>query len=306
MYDNFDYLLERIIDAIKVSDINKICNQLQSIKGNTICTGSGGSSVISEFASKVLNIKNNCLCINIEPRDILYETINHFDNIFICSYTGSNYGVKSSLNNNLNKYLLTHGNIKNKDINLIQFKTSIDDESSFISLAATLIPMSILLCYYLGEKEAVKTIKKIFKDIKDIEIKDYKVYEIISGLDTIVPERFIESTLVESGIALPIVHHKYNYCHGRSTLAFHSDNALIYLKAKSKDIDKVILNKAKEIYKNITILDTEYEDLVIANYHLTIKAMFLCKSIATIKHKDLSIVKYIKGIGIFYYFKGEM
>ena len=52
---NFDLLKERILDTLKLTNINK---NLKKIKGNTICIGSGGSKVVATFASLVFNTKN--------------------------------------------------------------------------------------------------------------------------------------------------------------------------------------------------------------------------------------------------------
>lgn len=58
MEQNFNLLLERVLDTLNKSDLLAIKQQLESIKGNTILVGAGGSSVVSTFASKVLNIPN--------------------------------------------------------------------------------------------------------------------------------------------------------------------------------------------------------------------------------------------------------
>ena len=42
MIYNFEVLKERVIDTLKLTDLNK---ELKHIKGNTICVGSGGSNV---------------------------------------------------------------------------------------------------------------------------------------------------------------------------------------------------------------------------------------------------------------------
>lgn len=47
------------------------------------------------------------------------------------------------------------------------------------------------------------------------------VFEIFSGTDTSTASKYLESTLVQSGIGISIVHDKYAYCHGRSTTSIN-------------------------------------------------------------------------------------
>lgn len=126
--------------------MERIKETISSIKTPTICTGVGGSNVVSNFASKVLSTKNKCISESVEPRSIIYKNLSRYDNILACSYSGRNFGVETSFNNNLNKYLLSY---KPKEgVNNLTYNSSIEVEDSFISLAATLMPMSILLAYY--------------------------------------------------------------------------------------------------------------------------------------------------------------
>ena len=81
---NFNLLYERIIDTNKVSNLKTIRQQLASISESVICVGNGGSSVVSEFASKVLTEKNNCITLLREPRDLNYdESVELFKELFI-------------------------------------------------------------------------------------------------------------------------------------------------------------------------------------------------------------------------------
>ena len=58
MIYNFNLLKERILDTLKLTNLN---NKLQKIKGPTICIGSGGSKVVADFASVVLKHKNSII-----------------------------------------------------------------------------------------------------------------------------------------------------------------------------------------------------------------------------------------------------
>ena len=143
MKENFELLLPRIIDTLEKSDLIKIKEQIENIKGNTFITSVGGSSVVAEFLNHILNEKNIAVCKS--PRDLKYENIDKFNNIFGVSYSGKGYIVDSMLNSNKKKYLLTNNSEKYESIEKIEYKSKIEKEPSYISLASTLMPISILL-----------------------------------------------------------------------------------------------------------------------------------------------------------------
>ena len=153
MQINFKYLKERVIDSLEHTDLEYIRHELAKIDEPTIFSGVGGSSVVSEFGSKVMNKKNGIISINSEPRDFIYRKNNSFSNVVACSYSGNNYGVELSFLNELKKYLLSNNAFEDKDVTYLKYDTTIDSERSFISLGATLIPVSILMDYYLNGKD---------------------------------------------------------------------------------------------------------------------------------------------------------
>ena len=109
---NFDYLKERVIDSLEHTDLEYIRYQLSIIKEPTIFSGVGGSSVVSEFGSKIINKTNEVISLNSEPRDFIYRNNNPFKNVISCSYSGNNYGVELSFLNNLKKYLLSNNSFE--------------------------------------------------------------------------------------------------------------------------------------------------------------------------------------------------
>ncbi len=113
MEENFDMLEDRVFDTLNSSDLKRIKTTLENIEGNTLCVGSGGSKVVADFFSLVLSEKNNCFCKVMEPRDVLYENINNYDNIVLSSYSGNNYGVDVLSEYPVYKYLLTYGDNPN-------------------------------------------------------------------------------------------------------------------------------------------------------------------------------------------------
>ena len=152
MKTNFDFLKERVVDSLENTDLEFIRNELSKLSEPTLFSGVGGSSVVSEFGSKVINAKNGIISVNSEPRDFLYRNNTAFRNVVACSYSGNNYGVELSFLKNLRKYLLSNNSFDDRDVTYLKYSTTIDKERSFISLGATLIPVSILTDYYLNGK----------------------------------------------------------------------------------------------------------------------------------------------------------
>lgn len=300
---NFKYLKERVIDSLEHTDLEFIRHELSKINEPTIFSGVGGSSVVSEFGSKVMNKKNGIISINSEPRDFIYRNNNPFRNVVACSYSGNNYGVELSFLNELKKYLLSNNAFEDRDVTYLKYDTTIDSERSFISLGATLIPVSILMDYYLNGKD---------KDLVDsVQEQDFDfepetdIYEIYTGHDTSTASKYLESTITESGIGIPIVHDKYSYCHGRSTLNMNYKGVAIYFN-RNTEFDRVMLEELKKYYKTIIIIDSKFEDDVLDDYQMLIQCMYLTKYIAEKKEKDLSKVEYSPIVKRLYKYNGNI
>lgn len=304
MEENFKLLFDRIIDTLETTDLIKIKKQLENIKGNTIFVGSGGSKVVATFASKVLNGSNVK-----SSRDLNYMDLNNIDNIMIFSYSGIGYTIENLLKNNKKIYLFTNGNKEYENVENIKYNSSLKREHSFISLASTLMPMTILYNYYKNlEINCFKLIlKDMFEKSKNINIKSNNVYEILTGYDTLTASTYLESTMVESGIAVPIVHDKYDYCHGRTTTSYKLHSGLIYYE-NTKELDKLLLDNLSKYYIELVKIEKYYnDDFVIDNdYYATIKSMYLTKKLAENKQIDLSKIEYSPLVKKLYYFKGEM
>lgn len=303
MQINFKYLKERVIDSLEHTDLEFIRHELSKINEPTIFSGVGGSSVVSEFGSKVMNKKNGIISINSEPRDFIYRNNNPFRNVIACSYSGNNYGVKLSFLNELKKYLLSKNTFEDKDVTYLKYDTTIDSERSFISLGATLIPVSIIMDYYLNGKD---------KDLVDsIQEQDFNfeiesdIYEIYTGQDTSTASKYLESTMTESGIGIPIVHDKYSYCHGRSTLNMNYKGVAIYFN-RNTEFDRIMLEELKKYYKTIIIIDSKFEDDILDDYQMLIQSMYLTKYIAEKKEKDLSKVDYSPIVKRLYKYNGNI
>lgn len=283
---NFEYLKGRVVDALNNTDTKYINYELSKLYKPTLVNGVGGSSVVSDFGAKVLSVKNSIVVRNTEPRDMIYMDKSGYSNVIACSYSGNNFGVDLSFDNNLKKYLLSR-NTNEEAVNL-QYKTTIDNERSFISLGATLIPISVLINYYLNGDES------FLDDIEECIFSfdtECDVYEIFSGYDTSTTSKYLESTMVESGIGIPIVHDKYSYCHGRSTMSINNNSIAIFLN-RNTELDRLLLREISKYYKNVIVIDGKYKDMILDDYQMLVQAMYLTKFIAESKSKDLSKVEY--------------
>lgn len=300
MQDNFNLLKERVQDSLKSTNLEETRKVLKSIQEPTIVTGVGGSKVVAVFTSKILSQKNKIISVPLEPRDLIYHPLSGYSNVLACSYSGNNYGVQTSFNNNLNKYLLS--STQAPSITNITYNTTLLKEHSFISLAATIIPMTIMLDYYLdGNNNIVEELLNTTSP----NITQSKVFEIMSGYETSTSHTYLESTMLEASLSIPIVHDKYSYCHGRSTTSYHNNHSLIYFD-KSTELDKLMLEELKEYYDKIIILKSKYNDPIIDDYYLTIKSLLLTKSLAEQTGKDLSRVEYSPVVKKLYKYNGTM
>lgn len=300
MKENFEKLERRVFDSLYNTDLERINYELSKIKGATLVSGVGGSSVVAEFASKILTKKNYIIARTTEPRDFRYIDTSLYKNVIACSYSGNNYGVEIAFLNNLKHYLLASKENKKEDIINLTYNC-LDKEHSFISLAATLIPCSLLLNYYFNnDKERIVDNLNSYNFNFDVNCD---AYEIFTGIDTSTASKYLESTMIEAGIGIPIVHDKYSYCHGRSTISTVKNNIAIYLDTKT-ELDKVLLDELPKYYKDIVILDSG--NSIFDEYITLLKCIYLTKYVAEKKQKDLSGVDYNPIVKKIYKFNGNM
>ena len=131
------------------------------------------------------------------------------------------------------------------------------------------------------------------------------VYEIFSGYDTSTASKYLESTMVESGIGIPIVHDKYSYCHGRSTLGTNYNGIAIYYN-RNTEFDRMMLEELKQYYSRIITVDSKFKDQILDDYQMLIQSMYLTKYIAEKKSKDLSKVDYSPIVKKLYKYNGKI
>lgn len=300
---NFDFLKARVINSLDNTDLEFIRNELSKLNEPTLFSGVGGSSVVSEFGAKVINTKNGIISVNSEPRDFLYRKNGAFRNVIACSYSGNNYGVELSFLKGLKKYLLSNNSFDDCDVTYLKYGATIDKERSFISLGATLIPISILMNYYLDGKNS-PMLDCMGESSFHFDLES-DVYEIFSGYDTSTAAKYLESAMIESGIGIPIIHDKYSYCHGRSTLGINYNSIAIYYNRNTK-FDLMMLEELKKYYSIIITIDSKFKDQILDDFQMLIQSMYLTKYIAEKKLKDLSKVEYSPIVKKLYKYSGRI
>lgn len=299
MYVNLNKIMPRVLDALRNTDLNDIFYKLENIKEPTIVTGVGGSSVVATFLAKVLNRKNHIIATFKFPRELKYMDLSGYKNVIAVSYSGRNIGVDVSFANNLNKYLLS-GSTR-EGINSLQYSVT-DEEYSFVSMAGTLIPLSIILMYY---KNDINLISDILSIRKEFEIDDSKVYEILTSEKSLTACAMLESTMVEGSLVAPVIHEKYNYCHGRTMFNYCYQNVLIYFDDDS-DLDKLFKENLLKTYRKVIMIDKKYDDSVIDDYYQTYLCLLLCMQISKLQGKDMSMKNVPEISEIVYGYKGNL
>lgn len=292
-------ILPRVLDSLNKTDLNSIFKTLESIKEPTLVTGCGGSSIVACFLAKVLSEKNHIIATFKFPRDLKLMDLSGYKNVISVSYSGKNIGVDASFDNNLNKYLLS--GIKKDDITPLQYVVE-DEEFSFVSMAGTFIPLSIILLYY---KNDIELVKQILSSNINFDIDGDNIFEIMTSEKSVTACAMLESTLVEGGLAAPVIHEKYNYCHGRIMYNYHYQNSLIYFDDNS-DLDKLFKDNLFSTFKKVYTIDAKYNDSVIDDYYQTFICLLLCIEVSKKQNKDISLKDVPEVSDVLYRYNGKM
>ncbi len=307
---NFRYLKKRIIDAITSSDLTKIKNTINSIQGNTLIVGVGGSFPVATFMKKYLDLHNKTgINTAIYPDDINHIPLSDYKNVIVCSYSGKGLTVTNSLSKNLNNYLFSSNPSKLKNTISINYQNTFIKEHSFISLASTLIPMTILLYCHLNQsiEEFITEINKMFQKKIPFPSNTSDIYQIFYNYNSITTCEWLESTITEADLGTPLKQELYNFCHGRSTYTYNRNTTILYLGTDPTDLDHLLKKLLKNYFpKKIYFFKDYNQDPLTNDFYKTIQAFKICKSISSIQKIDLSNIKYSPFVKDVYHFKGSM
>ena len=331
---NFSKLEERIMQVNdpclgKYNDIREMLYELTIDSKPTLIMATGGSKVIAYYLQLIIERLGltGIICEVIEPRDYFYKANRDmFSNLIVISASGNTNGISEALLDfKGNKYLITE-NVKESNYQVVSWGNELyDREKSFISLATSLGPISLLLdsTTSLNLELSSNEIKRINDKIKElllrskekinklnVDFKDTSLIQIMSGYETKSSASVLESNLTEVGLAPAVIHDKGSYCHGRSNLLFqYSNSKLIYLSHGLKELDSLLIESINSEYSNISIFDTNdlSDNIFWKEYYLILQMYFLSKKIAEDKNIDLTQPEYnptlVKKL---YKFKGEM
>ncbi len=331
---NFSKLGERIMQINdpylgKYNDIREMLYELTIDNEPTLIIATGGSKVIAYYLQLIIERLGltGIICEVIEPRDYFYKVNRKmFSNLIVISASGNTNGINEALLDfKGNKYLFTE-NMKESNYQIVSWGNKLyDKEKSFISLATSLGPISLLLdsTTSLNLELDSNKIKKINDKIKElllrsgekidslnVKFKDISLIQIISGYETKSSASVLESNLTEVGLTSSVIHDKGSYCHGRSNLLFQYPNSrIIYLSHGLKELDSLLIDAINSEYSNISVFDTSdlNDNIFWKEYYLILQMYFLSKKIAEDKNIDLTQPEYnptlVKRL---YKFKGEM
>lgn len=331
---NFSKLGERIMQINdpylgKYNDIREMLYELTIDNEPTLIIATGGSKVIAYYLQLIIERLGltGIICEVIEPRDYFYKVNRKmFSNLIVISASGNTNGINEALLDfKGNKYLFTE-NMKESNYQIVSWGNKLyDKEKSFISLATSLGPISLLLdtTTSLNLELDSNEIKKINDKIKElllrsgekidslnVKFKDTSLIQIISGYETKSSASVLESNLTEVGLTSSVIHDKGSYCHGRSNLLFQYPNSrIIYLSHGLKELDSLLIDAINSEYSNISVFDTSdlNDNIFWKEYYLILQMYFLSKKIAEDKNIDLTQPEYnptlVKRL---YKFKGEM
>ncbi len=330
---NFLKLEERIFEVndsnlCKVEEFKDLLLQLSKQKCSTLIMATGGSKVVAYYLQLVLErigLTGN-ICEVIEPRDYFYKPNKEmFSNLVVVSTSGNTNGVQDALINFSGQKYLICEQVIDKDCFVVSWANELyEKEKSFISLASSLCPITLLLDgvealnlpYSHSIQDINYKIKKLLEcsskkiDSLSFDFRQTQLFHILSGYDTKVSSSALESNLVEAGIGIPIVHDKGSFCHGRSNLLFQNPESVVfYLEHQRKELDDMLLYYIDKEYANVSVFDTEEinDSIYWKEYYLLLQMYFLSKKIANDKNMELTQPEYNPQlVKKFYKFKGVM
>lgn len=331
---NFSKLRERIMQVNdpylgKYNDIREMLHELTIDNEPTLIMATGGSKVIAYYLQLIIERLGltGIICEVIEPRDYFYKLNREmFSNLIIISASGNTNGINEALLDfKGNKYLLTE-NMKESNYQIVSWGNELyDKEKSFVSLATSLGPISLLLdsTTSLNLELNSSKIKKINDKIRElllrgsekvdrlnVNFKDISLIQIISGYETKSSASVLESNLTEVGLTSSVIHDKGSYCHGRSNLLFQYPNSrIIYLSHGLKELDSLLIDVINSEYSNISVFNTSdlNDNIFWKEYYLILQMYFLSRKIAEDKNIDLTQPEYNPTlVNRLYKFKGEM
>lgn len=326
---NVNHLLDRTLRALESDADKHLRDIVNEIHGRILTVGTGGSFAAAEFASKCINrFHPDSTAVSCRPRDILVQGLHKTDAVFLYSYSGKTKDIRNvydfCCDRNISVYIITKLSVREcekyyrKD-SIISYCSShtATKERGFISIAGTLIPMSIMGQIYYSDKQGdfIAFLDKCFQKWGR-EFSDDKYLfklpgnrmniDIFSGLDTNCAAIDLESKFIESGVARVSVHEKKDFSHGRFNIVekYCPDLVIFLDNMKGKYSNKLLdfLERRKNI--NICKLASERGDIW-GDLELVIAAEYFAKYISKTLGYDMSKPNYPQDAMTLYRYAGK-
>lgn len=318
--ENFCRLEDRLLSInSNLDNINAMREMIYSlvVSGKpTLIMATGGSKVVAYYLQLLLERlwPTGIICEVIEPRDYFYKYNREaFSNLVAISASGNTNGVKDALDDFRGQKYLVCEKKHDGNYEVVSWgNETYDTEHSFISIASSLGPISIMLdttAAFGGYRLEIvdHEIKNVNEKIVELlrrsqekimksphSFKEVGIIHIMSGYDTKCSSSALESNLVESGLCAPIIHDKGSFCHGRSNLLSNS-TPIIYLSHDQDDLDTLLLDTISQEYGGICQFNSSdlcEENYFWREYYLLLQMYYLSKKIAEDNNKDLTKPNY--------------
>lgn len=327
---NFSKLKERLLavnhpELGHYQEMKDLLCKLVELDTPTLLLATGGSKVVAYYLEYILERigKDNLICTVIEPRDFFYQpNIKNYKNLVAISASGKTNGIKEALEQFSGNCFLICEHEQNAPYSVVSWSTEkTEKEHSFTSLLTSLAPMTLMLdaTTSLDKILTREEIEKINDTISSLLEKSEKrsteedfshtrLVQIMSGIDTKPSSSILESNLTETGIAIPIVHDKGSFCHGRSNLLYqYPDSKMIYLSHKNSEFDNLLIDILTEQYHNVSIFSPATSEPYWQEYELMLQMYYLSKKIASDKNMDVTKPAYNKKlVKTLYQYRGRL
>ncbi len=315
---NTNHLLDRTLRALESEAVQRLRQVLDTIHGNILMVGTGGSFAAAKFAAKcVTQYHPDAFAKTCHPRDIMILGLNKVNAVLLFSYSGKTKDIKSVYDFcrkvDVPVYVITkYECLNNQELyaekSVISYNASKSStkERGFLSMAGTLIPMCIFGEIYYSQanmKNDFKTFLKECFDRRCCEFSEEKYFlnlpnrkiniDIFSGADTSCAAIDLESKFIESGLARVVIHEKKDFSHGRFNIIekYEPDLILFLENIKGTYSDKLLQYIEKRNKLNICRLSTDNGNIW-GDLELVVAAEFFSKYLSKTIGYDMAKPDY--------------
>jgi fructoselysine-6-P-deglycase FrlB-like protein len=327
MNKNFEDLEYRINEANNSGAYSKIKDMIEGVNGNAIVVGTGGSYAVADYISRSLK----CFAASIKPREIFFQNLDFIDYVVLTTYSGRTPDIIQCIEQcrkykNIKKVTVItrdgqtlREKVKLDDnVDIIGYKNNDTKEKSFISIASTLAPAS-LIARYFAESKGIKfdsCLKRLLEGAEseakeNIKCIDFNVLkanpfvEVIYEWESKSAAAMLESNFTETGMAYSSFHEKKDFSHGRYMLNYKKGTPiLIWLKnSPESQYDKELTKYLSHAWKGRQVLILNSADKGrLGEFEIMVKGMCLTNAIAGELGVDLSETDYDKDADSLYSF----